>query len=64
MANGPFVYTKVESLEGKPKVFGGECAGLVQWHTKAGKAGTWREGIKVRGNGDKIRVVPDANAWY
>lgn len=43
MANGPFVYTKVESLEGKPKVFDGSCAGLVQWHTKAGKANTWRE---------------------
>lgn len=55
MAGGPFVYTKVESLEGKPKVFGGECAGLVQWHTKAGKTDTWREGIKVRGNGDKIK---------
>lgn len=54
MPKGPFVYTKVDSLEGKPKVFGGECAGLVQWHTHTGKADSWREGIKVRGNGHKI----------
>ncbi|GGO67767.1 BPSL0067 family protein [Bowmanella pacifica] len=54
MAGGPFIYTKVDSLEGKPKVFGGECAGLVQWHTKVGKADTWREGIKVKGNASQI----------
>ena len=52
---GPFVYTQVEALEGRPKVFGGDCAGLVQWHTKVGKAETWREGIIVRGNGTKIK---------
>ena len=55
MSKGPFIYKKVESLEGKPKVFGGECAGLVQWHTRAGKADTWREGIKVRNNGRTIK---------
>ena len=52
---GPFVYTKVDSLEGKPKVFRGSCAGLVQWYTRVGLARTWREGIKVKGNGSKIR---------
>lgn len=51
---GPFVYSRVESLEGKPKVFGGSCAGIVQWYTKAGLAKFWREGIAVRGNSVKI----------
>lgn len=51
---GPFVYSKVESLEGKPKVFGGSCAGIVQWYTRAGLAKFWREGIAVRRNGVKI----------
>ena len=51
MANkGPFIYSQVENLQGKPKVFDGQCAGLVQWHTRAGKAATWRKGIDVRGN--------------
>ncbi|MDN2658224.1 BPSL0067 family protein [Neptunomonas phycophila] len=54
MSDGHFVYTKVKSLEGKPKVFGGQCAGLVQWYTKVGKADTWREGIQVRGNASEI----------
>jgi len=53
--NGPYVYTKVDTLEGKPKVFNGECAGIVQWYTKVGLAITWKEGIKVRGNGAHIR---------
>jgi len=51
---GPFVYSKVETLEGKPKVFGGSCAGIVQWYTIAGLANFWREGIAVRGNSVKI----------
>lgn len=53
---GPFVYTRVHTLDGKAKVFGGECAGLVQWHTHAGKAIRWREGIRVRGNGHLIEA--------
>ncbi len=56
MANkGPFAYTKVNSLEGKPKVFKGSCAGLVQWYTRVGLAKIWREGIAVKGNGSKIK---------
>ena len=53
--NGPYIYTLVDSLEGKPKVFGGQCAGLVQFYTKVGLAARWREGIQVRGNADKIK---------
>lgn len=51
---GPFVYSRVESLEGKPKVFGGSCAGIVQWYTKAVLARFWKEGVAVRGNSAKI----------
>ena len=51
MSNGPFIYTKVTKLEGKPKVGGGQCAVLVQWYSPlVGKAATWREGIKVKGS--------------
>ena len=52
---GPFVYSKVDDLDGKPKAFSGECAGIVQWYTKAGLAATWKEGLVVRGNAAKIR---------
>ena len=52
---GPFVYSKVEKLDKQPKVFSGECAGIVQWYTHAGLAATWKQGIAVRGNGSKIR---------
>jgi len=52
---GPFIYTKIDSLEGKPKVFSGSCAGLVQWYTTAGLAKTWKEGMVVKGSGSKIK---------
>lgn len=55
MPKGPFIYSKAESLDGKPSVFGGQCAGLVQWHTHAGKAVSWKEGVRVKGNGAKIK---------
>jgi hypothetical protein len=54
---GPFIYAKVDDLEGQAKVSNKSCASLVQWYTKApGDAKeTWREGIKVRGNEGKIK---------
>ena len=51
---GPFVYTKVEKLEGTNKVFGGQCAGLAQWYTHVGLAKHWREGLVVKGNNHLI----------
>ena len=54
--SGPFVYAKVDDLQGKDKVGSGACAVLVQWYTKAPADAkeTWREGLVVRGNGSKI----------
>lgn len=54
---GPYVYSKVDDLEGKEKVSLKSCASLVQWYTRApGDAKkTWREGITVRGNGGTIK---------
>ena len=54
---GPFVYSRVDELEGKPRVSNQACAVLVQWYTKApGDAKvTWREGLRVRGNGAEIK---------
>ncbi len=52
---GPYVYSKVDDLEGNPKVFSGECAGIVQWYTTVGLARNWRQGITVKGNGGKIK---------
>jgi hypothetical protein len=51
--SGPFVYSKVDDLQGKPKVGTGECAVMPQWYAKApGDAKeTWRAGIRVKGNG-------------
>jgi hypothetical protein len=54
MSDEAFVYRNVKSLNNSKKVSTGSCASLVQWYTKAGLTSTWREGIKVRGNGDKI----------
>jgi len=53
---GPFVYPKVDELQGHEKVSNYACASLVQWFTKAPSDAkkTWREGIKVRGNGALI----------
>lgn len=55
MSKGPFIYTKVKDLENKSRVNTGTCAGLVQWHTRAGHTSTWVEGIKVKGNGLKLK---------
>ncbi len=52
---GPYIYSKVEDLEGNPKVFSGSCAGIVQWYTTAGLARNWRQGITVKGNGAQIK---------
>jgi hypothetical protein len=55
--SGPFVYSKVDDLEGQAKVSNHACAALVQYFTRApGSAKTtWREGITVRGNGAAIK---------
>lgn len=55
LLRGPYIYTKVEDLDNKPKVFSGECAGIVQWYTKAGLARSRRQGISVKNNGQKIK---------
>lgn len=47
---GPYVYFKVDELEGKPLVGNQQCAGLVQWYTKPGLAKTWKEGAAVKSN--------------
>jgi hypothetical protein len=55
--SGPFIYAKVDDLEGTAKVSNKACAALVQWFTKAPADAkqTWRAGIRVAGNGDTIR---------
>lgn len=45
----------VEALDGTPLVSNKECAGLVMHYSRVGVAEGWREGIKVKGNGDKIK---------
>lgn len=55
LLKGPYFYSKVDELEGKPKVFSGECAGIVQWYTKVGLARNWRQGIAVKGNSGNIK---------
>lgn len=47
---GPYVYAKVDDLEGKPLVSNKQCAVLIQWYTKPGLAATWKEGAAVKGN--------------
>ncbi len=46
----PFVYSAVDSLDGKNKVGNGECAVLVQYYVKVGLTKTWKAGAKVLGN--------------
>jgi hypothetical protein len=52
---GPFVYDKVDELDGEPKLGNHECAALVQSTLHIGLAKTWREGIPVRGNDHLIK---------
>ena len=47
----PFVKSNVDSLEGQPKVGGGQCVRLVQHYSVGiGTASQWREGAVVMGN--------------
>ncbi len=47
----PFVKANVDSLEGQPKVGGGQCVRLVQHYSAGiGTASQWREGAVVMGN--------------
>lgn len=51
MSKGPFIYTQIKSLEGKPKVGTKQCVALVKKYTPfVGATSTWREGSKVKGN--------------
>lgn len=38
---------QVRSLQGQPKVGGGDCVELIQRYTSAGHTGTWRAGERV-----------------
>jgi hypothetical protein len=46
----PYVYSKVDSLEGEDKVGTQQCAVLIQRYTNAGPAHGWRQGEAVFGN--------------
>ena len=46
----PYVYSKVDSLEGEDKVGTHQCAVLIQRYTDAGPAHGWRQGEAVFGN--------------
>jgi len=52
---GPYVYAKVDDLEGEDKVSNLQCASLVQYYAKAPLTKFWRKGIEVRGNAAKIK---------
>ena len=56
MTKKMFVYSKARALDGTEKVSTGSCATLMQWYTKVGRTSTWREGLKVKGNGNKIKT--------
>lgn len=43
-------YVDVDTLEGQPKVSNKECAGLVNFYTRAGHSSGWVQGERVRGN--------------
>jgi hypothetical protein len=45
----------VETIVGLDVVSNKQCAGLVMYYSRVGKAENWREGIKVKGNDDKIK---------
>lgn len=53
---GPFLYPgDVEDLENTPARGNHACAALVQYTIPIGRAKTWREGIRVRGNDHLIK---------
>ena len=53
---GPFVYPgNLDDLENKGLVGTHQCAALVQNTVNVGLTATWREGMRVRGNGTLIK---------
>ncbi|MRW93317.1 BPSL0067 family protein [Duganella sp. FT80W] len=46
----PYVYSKVDNLEGSSKVGTHQCVVLIQHYTDAGPASGWRQGEAVFGN--------------
>jgi hypothetical protein len=53
--SGPYVYDKVDELEGAKKVGNKQCAGLVQYYLNVGTTDHWTNGKHVRGNGLSIK---------
>ena len=51
----PYVYEKVNSLEGTDKVGSHQCAVLVQWYAKVPKMKFWKQGAIVRGSNTIIK---------
>jgi hypothetical protein len=53
--SGPYVYDKVDDLEGTARVGNEQCAGLIQHYTAGvGQTLYWTNGKHVRGNGLSI----------
>jgi hypothetical protein len=46
----PYIYAKVDDLEGAEKVGGGACARLVQVYGNAPQTSAWKEGAVVKGH--------------
>src|SRR5918995_627908 len=66
---GPFIFPgDVTTLEGADPKGSGQCAALVQTTIPIGLTKTWREGIRVRGNGAGSKkgpaVAPFADGYY
>lgn len=51
----PYVYTNVDTLQGRPKVRNKQCVALVQHYSNLPKADTWKEGKAVLGNKDIVK---------
>lgn len=47
---GPYVYAKVDDLDGTDKVGSHSCVALVQHYAAVPHTSTWQEGAAVRGN--------------
>lgn len=48
----PYIYTKVEDLEGTELVGTRQCVALVQYYAKVPVSSVWREGAHVRDHGN------------
>jgi hypothetical protein len=50
LMSGPYIYARVDDLEGAAPVGNKQCAGLVQYYTSVGTTEYWTNGRKVKGN--------------